>query len=180
LIRYYLAYGSNLLTARLRARTPSAHPLGVVSITGYSLRFHKIGTDGSAKCDAFRTDDPRDLLWGVVYGMDPAEQPILDRIEGVGSGYALETMRLTLGGRPIEAFTYLVEPGYIDADLRPFHWYKQFVYAGALEHGFAPDYAERIAASASVEDPDRARADRNRQILATAGVLPADRGKLGE
>jgi hypothetical protein len=51
----YFAYGSNMSVSRLVARTPSAQPLGRCALRGHQLRFHKVGGDGSAKCDAFHT-----------------------------------------------------------------------------------------------------------------------------
>lgn len=52
---YYFAYGSNMLTERLIARTPSARPVGTSLLPGHRLTFHKRGRDGSGKCDAFET-----------------------------------------------------------------------------------------------------------------------------
>ena len=40
------AYGSNMLTSRLRRRCPSAMPLGVATLIGYELRWHKKSKDG--------------------------------------------------------------------------------------------------------------------------------------
>lgn len=43
------AYGSNMPTARIRARCPSAVAMGVAELRGYELRWHKISNDGSGK-----------------------------------------------------------------------------------------------------------------------------------
>ena len=53
----YFAYGSNMLTARLRERMPSCKPLGIAKLPGHALRFHKRSKDQSGKCNAFATDD---------------------------------------------------------------------------------------------------------------------------
>lgn len=45
----YFAYGSNMLTERLRARCPSAHPIGTGIAMGFRLNFSKRGEDGSGK-----------------------------------------------------------------------------------------------------------------------------------
>ncbi len=49
----YLAYGSNMSTARLRKRMPSCKPLGIATLPGHALRFHKRSMDKSGKCNAF-------------------------------------------------------------------------------------------------------------------------------
>ena len=44
----YFAYGSNMLTARLHKRCPSARILGTAVAPGLVLRFWKRSKDGSA------------------------------------------------------------------------------------------------------------------------------------
>jgi hypothetical protein len=55
----YFAYGSNMLTKRLRNRAPSAKFSAVTTLTKHCLKFHKIGTDKkgnrSGKCNAYLT-----------------------------------------------------------------------------------------------------------------------------
>lgn len=52
----YFAYGSNMSSARLRARVPSCRPIGIAFLPGHELRFHKRSKDGSGKCDAFQVE----------------------------------------------------------------------------------------------------------------------------
>ena len=64
----YFAYGSNMLTARLRERTPSATPIGIGRLTGHVLSWDKRSrADGSGKCDAEATGHERDVIWGVLF-----------------------------------------------------------------------------------------------------------------
>ena len=70
----YFAYGSNLSTPRLRGRVPSACKLGVATLAAHRLVFHKLGRDGSAKCDALYTGRQEDIVRGVVF-----EMPLRDR-----------------------------------------------------------------------------------------------------
>lgn len=79
---HYLAYGSNLHPLRLMERVPSARLIGVTEITGYQLRFHKRGKDGSAKCDLCWSDDRKSSVFGAIYRIASNEKPILDRAEG--------------------------------------------------------------------------------------------------
>lgn len=161
----YFAYGSNLLQARLKARTPSAVVAGIGILRGHQLKFHKIGDDGSAKCDAFQTDDSEDIVWGRLYQLDPAEKPILDAIEGVGHGYELKEVNVACGENQVSAWVYVVQPGYIQDKLKPFAWYHRFVLLGARECGFPPAYIDQIRQIETRRDPDISRAEKNHQIM---------------
>lgn len=159
----YLAYGSNLLPARLGARTPSARSLGTVELPGFRLGFHKRGSDGSAKCDLVVDGGAR--AYGALYALDPLEKPVLDLIEGVGSGY--EELRIELDGYG-SVFLYVAQSTYIDPSLSPFEWYHRFVLEGARYHRLPPDYLEEIASVRAIPDPDPARAAENARILERA------------
>jgi gamma-glutamylcyclotransferase len=52
----YFAYGSNMLTERLKARVPSTRPISPAILSDYDLRFHKRSTDKSGKCDIIKSD----------------------------------------------------------------------------------------------------------------------------
>jgi len=154
----YFAYGSNMSTARLRQRMPSCKPIGIATLHGHSLRFHKRSRDKSGKCNA-APGNADDAVIGVLFSFDPAERAGLDRVEGVGHGYEHALVTVTNEkGRRRKVLTYLASPDYIDDNLKPYSWYKEFVLAGAKEHGLPPDYvAECIESVAAIEDPDRAR-----------------------
>ncbi|MXX87053.1 MAG: gamma-glutamylcyclotransferase [Acidobacteria bacterium] len=158
----YFAYGSNLLTRRLRdpARAPSAVALGVASAPGFRMRFHKIGTDGSGKCTLIPTGNAADVVHGVLYELANRDLAGLDREEGVHlGGYARHSLRLrSPGGDTVEAMTYIAGGRYIDASCLPFDWYRDLVVAGAREHGLPPAYVEEWARIPAVPDPDTARA----------------------
>jgi hypothetical protein len=137
---------------RLQARVPAARPLGAAILPGHSLRFHKAGRDGSAKCDAFHTADLADAIHGVLFHIDPAGKSILDRVEGLGAGYDEKQVTLACGRN---AVTYVAT--HIDDELLPFHWYKQHVLVGAREAQLPPDYIATIDLHPAIADPDAAR-----------------------
>jgi len=152
----YFAYGSNMSLRRLRERIESVHTLGIYTLDHHELRFHKAGKDGSAKCDAYFTGKFNHAIHGVLYRISDAGKTVLDRIEGVGSGYEEKIVRLCdAGGNIVEAVTYYAT--HIDEKLLPFHWYKEHVLVGARETGLPEDYIARIEDTVSVEDPDAAR-----------------------
>lgn len=168
----YFAYGSNLFSPRLRFRVPGCRVAGVARLPQYQLRFHKRGSDGSAKCDAFRTGRAEDFVIGVVYEIPPSEKKLLDRFEGLGRGYDDASVTLlTAEGTVVTASTYVASPAAIDATLRPFGWYKDFVLRGAAEHALPDDYvAAFIRAARDVTDPDPAHEILRRAELAFASA----------
>lgn len=159
----YFAYGSNMSLARLRQRAPSAQPLGPHSLAQHSLRFHKVGTDGSAKCDAFYTGNPEDQLHGALYLIDKLDRADLDKAEGLHVGYELKTVWLDTGqGHQVSAFTYYATR--LDADLQPFSWYLQHVTIGAQESQLPDHYIDAIKSTPSIADPNPHRSDRELAI----------------
>ncbi len=166
----YFAYGSNMSTARLRERVPSCKPLGIATLPGHELRFHKRSIDESGKCNAFASGNDKSVI-GVLFSFDPAERAKLDKTEGVGSGY--EHVMVTVindKGRRRKVLTYLATPDHIDDSLKPYGWYKDFVLAGGREYGLPPKYiAECIESVEAVEDPDKERDKRQRATLGSPG-----------
>lgn len=152
------AYGSNLSTRRLRRRTPSAQPVGRASLPAHVLRFHKRGRDGSAKADAFLTGDAADVVHGVLYDVDIAELPVLDRAEG---GYGADPLTVLHDHASVAARVYRALPAWIDESIRPFDWYVRYVLEGAREHGLPTAWIRAIERVASIRDPDAARAAAN-------------------
>ena len=166
----YFAYGSNMSTARLRERMPSCKPLGIATLPGHALRFHKRSVDGSGKCNAFATGNDVSVT-GVLFGFDPAERAALDKAEGAGNGYEHATVTvINERGRRRKVLTYLATPDYVDDSLRPYDWYKDLVLAGGREHGLPPGYiAEYIQSVEAIEDPNKTRDKKHRTKLGSPG-----------
>jgi len=166
----YFAYGSNMSTARLRKRMPSCKPLGIATLPGHAPRFHKRSMDKSGKCNAFASGNDNSVI-GVLFSFDPAERAKLDEVEGVGSGYehAMVTV-INDKGRRRKVLIYLATPDYIDDSLKPYGWYKDFVLAGARQHGLPPEYiAKYIQSVEAIEDPNKTRNKKQRATLESPG-----------
>lgn len=149
------AYGSNMLTSRIRARVPSARPLGVATLQSHQLRWHKSSKDGSGKCDVIAGVSPETVVYGVLYEIAQAEKHKLDTAEGLGNGYAERRVELQCDGKPVLATLYYATN--IDANLQPYSWYRHLVIAGARQHGLPDDYVKALEAALAIEDPDRTR-----------------------
>ncbi len=77
----YFAYGSNLDPEQMASRCPSARPAFTAQLQQYRLDF----TYFSARWSGGSADVVRhfgESVWGIVYELDPADLPRLDRFEG--------------------------------------------------------------------------------------------------
>lgn len=161
----YFAYGSNLHPERLRRRAPSAQAIGTAELPGHELCFRKQGRDGSAKCDARQTGDPRHTVHGVVYRIEERHRAELDRAESRGVGYEARIVALRIGARQLHAWTYRARDTAVVSRLRPFDWYLDYVVAGARYHGLPRSYIAALLRVASMQDPVERRGALNRAIL---------------
>jgi hypothetical protein len=59
----------------------------------------------------------------------------------------------------------VAESKAIDASLKPYHWYKQLVLAGARYHQFPESYISYLEEVESINDPDNTRRLSNEGIL---------------
>lgn len=159
----YFAYGSNMSISRLRQRAPSAQRLGAYALHGHELRFHKKSEDGSGKCDAYECGNADKVVFGALFEISEIDKPVLDRAEGLGSGYQEKNVVLVDDhGTETDGTTYYATS--IDADLTPYCWYLRHVLVGATEASLPGDYIARLEAIACIEDPDRDRDARERAI----------------
>ena len=164
----YFAYGSNMCTRRLQTRVPSAFARMRAFLRKRSMHFHKRGLDGSGKCTIHPEERDEDLVWGVVFEMDPAHRARLDNVEGLGSQYHAERVLVHTDYGTEQAFTYVAAPHVIDSSLRPFHWYKQLVVMGAREHELPAEYIAMLESVPTDADPNLVRSARARRLLQSA------------
>ena len=159
----YFAYGSNLASQRLLQRIPAASIDRVATLSEHLLCWRKNDSGQSGKCDIEHTGDPQHVVYGVIYHMTSAEQQELDKYECSDFGYERRVIEVVDHRDEIlEAFTYFALD--IDQRQQPFHWYKEHVLRGALEHAFPPAYVECIRATPSIDDHDLERHHRELSI----------------
>jgi cation transport regulator ChaC len=153
------AYGSNMLSARLRERVSSAHPVGTACLPGFSLRWHKVSVDGSGKCDVVEDATPGACVWGIVFAIESAQKDSLDKAEGLGNGYGSREVSVILGGATLAAQAYVATR--TNAAYLPYDWYKALVVAGAREHDLPPDYVAALEAQPCTIDTNEERRRKN-------------------
>jgi hypothetical protein len=124
----YFAYGSNLATARLTARVPSARVLGRATLAGQRFAANKRGADGTAKANLEVAR--QGLVWGVVYELGAGGFGLLDPHEG---GYLRATFAVAiegLGTRCAQAYFSRAVDEALEMEAR----YREAILAGAREH----------------------------------------------
>ena len=157
---FYFAYGSNLHPLRITARVPSARFLGLKTVPGYRLHFHKRHQqDNSGKCNMYYTGGDDDIVIGAIYEMPEHEKPLLDQCEG--PGYRCDSIALEFAGTELDCFVYIAEESHIDDQLVPHCWYKNLVLLGAEFHGLPDDYLDTIRRVEAGTDPDQEQHRRN-------------------
>ena len=95
--------------------------------------------------------------------MTEDEKLELDTYECAGFGYERRVIKVNNHlQEDIEVFTYYALD--IDHKQQPFHWYKEHVLRGALEHDFPLHYVEQIRSTPSIDDHDTERHHRELSI----------------
>ena len=136
----YFAYGSNLLSSRMRERVPSAEPRGPARLADHRLTTDKRGRDGTGKANL--RPGPGECVWGVVWRLDAGDWERLDAIE---IGYRRVAVDLVgSGGERIRAETYISDRLTDDPVLDPA--YKRCLVDGARAHGPPGDWVRRLEA----------------------------------
>ena len=155
----YFAYGSNMLTERLKDRCPGAKEIGPAFADGMVIEFSKRSKDDSGKATLSMKADC--ITPGVLFEIPKTERAKLDRHEGVGTGYKrcdAFPVRPVYGDGTITAVTYLATD--MDRSLKPYDWYLALVIAGACKHELGEAYMSSLRRVAYRPDPDDRRKER--------------------
>jgi gamma-glutamylcyclotransferase len=134
-------YGSNMSSERITERCSSSRFISRASVIGWKLLFNKRSKDGSGKANLVYTGD-ESLVWGVIFDITEDQKPILDKFEGLGWGYdELKLKVISDLGEEIECVCYIATDGkYLDNNLKPFDWYKEWCLKGAKQHNLPSEY----------------------------------------
>ena len=134
----YLAYGSNLSSARMRERVASAQTLGVARLEGWRLACDKRGRDGSGKANI--VPDGEAVVWGVVYRLERGQLSLLDRYEGGYDRVELEVVE-DGAGRVHRVISYSVRD---KQRFRPSEVYLQKMLRWGAHWSFPSSYLELL------------------------------------
>jgi len=137
----YYAYGSNLLTERIRINNPSARKVAIAKLMNYRLDFTLYGKSWHGAA-ATVVEDSNCHVWGVVWQLDKKDIANLDRQE---FGYDPITFTVeTDAGQKLECRSYVVSGTPAILDKRPSQVYKNVIIKGATEHRLPPEYIEQL------------------------------------
>ena len=155
---YYFAYGSNMLTKRLRKRCTTAERVDKAEVAEYVLEFSKKSKDKSGKATLRSAPGGSDQACGVLFEIENTERSALDRAEGPGyTRHNDFTVRLA-NSRECRTICYLAKT--LTEDLKPYDWYLALVIAGAREHRLDDDYVARLSQCDYAVDPESDRPER--------------------
>ncbi|CAG0915707.1 unnamed protein product [Notodromas monacha] len=139
----YFAYGSNLLTARLRIGCPSAVKVDIAQLKDFRLDFNYFSRrwQGAA---ATIVGDRNSRVWGIVWKISQDDLAHLDEQEGVKKAiYRRFRVEVRNGSSFYSCWTYqLVRP--LEDDRRPSTVYKSVIISGALENELPEDYVAQL------------------------------------
>ncbi|KAK8121976.1 hypothetical protein PG984_010646 [Apiospora sp. TS-2023a] len=102
--KLYFAYGSNLSSTQMKARCPSAVPVGLGHLPGWTWIINQRGyanivqessspaATATAGAAATATETEAAGVYGVLYTLPPIDEAELDRCEGVPTAYEKATL----------------------------------------------------------------------------------------
>jgi cation transport regulator ChaC len=130
----YFAYGSNMLSSRIKKRVASAKAIGRAALYDWCVTFSKKSKDGSGKANLFQKTGF--ITWGCLYEIDVNEISKLDKAE---KGYVRTKMIVMKDDKKTaEAETYISD-NLTDNPIA-FDSYKQMLTSGAVEHNLPIEY----------------------------------------
>lgn len=156
------AYGSNMCGGKLALAAKGASFVDIAILVRHALRFHKKSDDKSGKADAYFTNDPADVVWGVIFDVPEASWSKL--VESEGGYREIEVEVATPAAGTVPCKTFVAKPERIESGRPPYHWYKRYVVEGARAHGLPPEYVARLEALQSIEDPSPSRAAKHAAV----------------
>lgn len=132
----YFAFGSNLNTARMRARCPECRLIGPATLPGWRIA-ERLYAD---------IKPAHGTVLGVLYGITGHDLARLDGYEGAPTVYYRKTVRVWYDGAEFRAFTYIMTPATVMARAGiPFpEKYREICAHGAAEHKlYIPEFQQQ-------------------------------------
>ena len=152
------AFAGNMDVAEFAKTVPSAKKIGVAKLPGYRFLFNKTAEDQSSKANIALSNDPNDVVWGILIQLNDNEKGNFYNGETWSIDFKLEHVNC-IGAdekvHPAEAF--VAQPHALNTHLLPYDWYHQKVITLAKNAGLPAEYIGKISAMPFKVDPDDAR-----------------------
>lgn len=120
-------------------------------------------TIGNRRDNIERTGNSADRVYGVLFSIAESDADVLDGAEGLGHGYRKGEVEVVTPQGTTQAVAYFATRK--DTHLVPYHWYKDLVMQGAIEHALPMSHIEKLRAIRSQPDLDAGRRARNEALL---------------
>jgi hypothetical protein len=147
----FFAVGTNMDADRLRRWVPSARRLGVASLPGFTLSWHK-RSSGGGKLTPVRTGDTADVVWGVVFEVDDLGWEQIEDGQHA-AGYRGERVNVVApDGVEREVSVYVAPADMIDDSTMPTRSYRDPIVTAARSNGLPEQYVDALART-PVADP---------------------------
>ena len=132
---YYLAYGSNLSTERLRGRIGKWGKTLSGCIPGYRLTFNKDDGESAVYANITAEKSGKDCLC-VAYEVSRESLLILDKWEGVKDNHYIRTVLpfKSNSGEEMMGYVYIAAPEKLVSGRSPSDDYKKYLVTGYKEH----------------------------------------------
>ncbi len=149
---HYFGFGSNMSIASLKAK--GVVPLSSKSavLQGWRLRFnvqHFFRNEGGVG-NIERTDNPQDLVLGILHELSDDALELLDAAEAYGYGYDRIILDVKVDddaskqSQFISALTYVGMPDFIDNRCLPSRRYLNILLDGAIKANLDKNYIEQL------------------------------------
>ncbi len=132
-----------MLIDRIRNRVSTVEKIQAFELQGFELVFNKAGKDGSARAN-LKPSVGNTTVYGIIQRFDLRQKPLLDRAEGLGNGYELMSFETIIEGKQVEVHYYIARESKYLMQGKPFDWYWDYVYYGALENRLPDFHVEKI------------------------------------
>lgn len=145
-VLHYFGYGSNLHLPALKAKGVTPRRSVRARLHGWQLAFdvrHWFPHEGGMG-NIHRTDDPADVVEGVLHVCDDEALVMLDRLEAYGVGYDRVVVPVETDDGTVHAQAYVGLPAFLDASCRPTRRYLNILLRGALAAGLPAEYIRRL------------------------------------
>ena len=144
----YFGYGSNMDIVSLRAKGVEPRASRQARLQGWRLAFnvaHYFTHEGGVG-NIVRTDNPEDVVHGVLHCCSDEDLGKLDAVEAYGVGYDRVEVELLTEKGAETALAYIGMDGFIDDSCLPTRRYLNILIRGAEAAGLEPVYVDRLRA----------------------------------
>ncbi|WP_428330544.1 gamma-glutamylcyclotransferase family protein [Mucilaginibacter sp.] len=152
------AFAGNMDVGQFSKTVPSAKKISVAKLPGYKFVFNKTAEDGSSKANIALSDDPTDMVWGVLIQINDDEKANFYNEETFSIDFRLHSVScLDVNDEIHHAEAFVAQPHAVNLHLLPYDWYHQKVIQLAKNAGLPDAYIKTIAQMNFKVDPENER-----------------------